>query len=297
METASYIFSEKANSSFSNISPFYIKKNITELAILFRIFSGSCVITNKNTDEAVELRYNYFYEGNENNEGDLTFFDNFEEGLTLSHYEDHIRAKGFRNRRFYKSLLNETSAAIYNIEKERHTAAFVHLYRTYEHLSYAFPMMYAAKTEDYIGTFENLKKWMTNSSSDGNVGELKFHDRFLKTVFDSSDLENTIDISITTREEFKESIFDGLSKKVLGWDTAEKYTDTTERPNKLSIKFIDFHTFFINLRNKFFHYSNAGHNNIGLDDIIESELLFSFVNKPILNYIATIFHAVIKHQM
>ena len=297
METVSYLFSEKSDSSFSNQSPFYINTQCSELAILFRIISGCCIITNKNSDESIELKFNHFLSGQENNSSDLTFLDNFEENLNLEDYENHITNNRFKNSKFYKAFLNEISAAIYNEEKERHTAAFVHLYRSYEHLSYAFPMIYAAKTDDYIGTFEDLRKWMTNSS-DGNVGELKFHKKFVNTLFKGMpEISNTVDIHITAREEFKEQIFDGLAKKVLGWNTSDKYTPATVRPDKLSIQFIYFHSFLVTLRNRFFHYSNARYDNIALDDIIESDLLFSFVNKPTLNYIATIFHGVIKYNL
>jgi hypothetical protein len=299
METASYIFIENVNSSFSDKSPFFISDKNSELAIIFRVFSGSCIIKNKNSDESVELSQNYFFEDlRDNEDGDLNFLNDFEENLKLEDYESYISDNKFKNRKFYRSFLNEIAGCVYNEGKEKYTAAFVHLYRAYEHLSYAFPMIYAAKTDNYIGTFESLRKWMTNASSDGNAGELKFLKNFIEALYkDAIEINSTIDVHITAKDELREIIFDGIAKKVVGWESSKKYTSGTIRPDKLSIRFVEFHSFLINLRNRFFHYSNARPDNISLDDIIEAELLFSFVNKPGLNYVANIFHSITKHQM
>jgi hypothetical protein len=159
-------------------------------------------------------------------------------------------------------------------------------------------MIYASRTEDYVGTFENLRQWLSSTNSDGNVGELKFHKNFITSLFRGlPELQTTIDIDINTKQEYRESIFKALAEKVIGWNSPAKYTPGTQFPDRLAIPFVDYHSFLVNLRNRFFHYSNGRSDNIGLDDIVEADLLFSFVNKVTLNYIATIFHGVVKHQM
>ncbi|WP_321366125.1 hypothetical protein [Pseudomonas extremaustralis] len=299
MRTVSYEFSEKPGSPFTSESPFLIGQNTHEFAMIFRVISGSCHITNLNTENTIVLKTNYFFgDLRENSSGDLTFLDGLDEGLALSDYETQIASTGFKNRKFYKSFLAELASCIYHEEAERHTAAFVHLYRSYEHLSYAFPMIYASRTEDYVGTFENLRQWLSSTNSDGNVGELKFHKNFIASLFKGlPELQTTIDIDINTKQEYRESIFKALAEKVIGWNSPAKYTPGTKFPDKLAIPFVDHHSFLVNLRNRFFHYSNGRSDNIGLDDIVEADLLFSFVNKVTLNYIATIFHGVVKHQM
>ncbi|WP_134701550.1 hypothetical protein [Pseudomonas viridiflava] len=299
MKTVSYEFSENNNSTTSNESPFFIKDETSELAMIFRVIAGSCQITNLNTETTEPLSINYFFSDLRlNPEGNLTFLNLFEEGLKLTDYEDQIKKTAYKNRKFYKNFLTELASCIYHENTNRHTAAFVHLYRAYEHLSYAFPMIYAARTEDYVGTFENLRKWMNKANSDENVGELKFHKNFIATLFkDTPEIQTTIEIEINTKQEFRPAIFKALTEKIAGWDTPEKYSPGTVSPDKIAIPFIDHHSFLVNLRNRFFHYSNARSDNIGLDDIIEADLLFSFINKTTLNYIATVFHGLVKHQM
>lgn len=298
MKTVSYEFSECNGSPLTSESPFFIHDRVAEFALIFRVLSGSCQITNLNTDESAVLSKNYFYGDNRDNESrDLSFFDEFDEDLTLSDYERLVKRTGWNNRKFYKPFLSELASCVYHEEGGRHTAAFVHLYRSYEHLSYAFPMIYASRTQDYVGTFENLRKWMSNDS-DGNVGELKFHKTFVVSLFKGMpELARTIDVEINTKQEYREPIFKALAEKVAGWKNPDSYTPATVRPDRLAIPFVEYHSFFVTLRNRFFHYSNARSDNIGLDDIVEADLLFSFINKITLNYIATIFHGVVKHQL
>lgn len=299
MKTISYEFCERPDSPFSAASPFYISQDTREFAMIFRVISGSCQITNLNTEESAVLDVNYFFSDLRlNTAGDLDFLENLDEGIGLADYEVQIRNTAFKNRKFYKGFLAELASCIYHESSERHTAAFVHLYRAYEHLSYAFPMIYASRTEDYIGTFENLRKWLSTSNDDGNVGELKFHKHFIATLFkELPELQTTIDIEINTKQEFRESIFKALAEKVACWNSSAKYSPGTQFPDRLAIPFLEHHSFLVNLRNRFFHYSNARSDNLGLDDIVEADLLFSFVNKVSLNYIATIFHGIVKHQM
>ncbi|NTW06947.1 MAG: hypothetical protein HGA29_03785, partial [Syntrophaceae bacterium] len=230
------------------------------------------------------MKRNYFYNDVRINKyGTLIFFDNLEEGISKRDYESFIDDNKFKNKKFYKAFLNELSGCIYNDEIGRHTSAFIHLYRAYEHMSYAFPMIYSARTDDYIGTFDSLKKWMTSLGSEGNVGELKFHKNFIKTLFENLpeiEDENTVDIYINSKTEYRERIFFGLVKKVLKWNDPSSYTSGTINPDKIAIKFTEYHSFIVDLRNRFFHYSNASHQNIGLDDVVESDLLFSFVITP-----------------
>ncbi|WP_236189497.1 hypothetical protein [Pseudomonas pharyngis] len=298
MKTISYEFSECNGSVITAESPFFIHERVAEFPIIFRVLSGSCQITNLNTDESAVLSKNYFYSDIRNNENrDLSFFDEFDEDLKLSDYERLVKRTAWNNRKFYQPFLNELASCIYHEEGGRHTAAFVHLYRSYEHLSYAFPMIYASRTQDYVGTFENLRKWM-NNDSDGNAGELKFHKTFVVSLFKGMpELSRTIDVEINTKQEYREPIFKALAEKIAGWKNLESYTPATNRPDRLAIPFAEYHSFFVTLRNRFFHYSNARSDNIGLDDIVEADLLFSFINKITLNYIATIFHGVMKHQL
>ncbi|WP_298941612.1 hypothetical protein [uncultured Psychromonas sp.] len=299
MNLTSYQIIEHASSTFSEGDAFHLGENCSEQTALFRLLSGSCDIYSNLEEEQITQNTNFFFSDiTDNTNTDLSFLDDFEEGITFADYQTFMLTNRFRNRGFYKNVLNEMVAAIYHYKKNNHTAAFVHLYRTYEHLSYAFPMIYSARTDDYLRTFENLRNWMTNSKSDSNVGELKFHKSFVATLFKNTpELASTIDIEITSSPENQEILFNTITKKVLGWKTVNDYTSSTIHPNKIAVSFSDFHSFIITLRNRFFHYSNARSDNIKIEEILDSNFLFSLVNGAIIYFISTIFHGVVRHNM
>lgn len=299
MRTVCYEYNELPECDLEPNSILRIAEHSPEISIIFRLLSGSCSITSLHDGEIFDLDTNYFLPGcPKNADRTLGFLNGLQEEIVLSDYEEFITENPRVNKNFYRNFLNELTAAILHEEKSAHTATFVHLYRTYEHLSYAFPMIYASKTDDYIGTFENLRKWLTNTKSDENVGELRFHKTFLETLFSGQPLlASTIDIDITVRAEQKERVFDALCRKTLGWKSARDYTGETTRPDKISISFLEFHSFIINLRNRFFHYANGRSDNLGVEDIIAADTLFSMVNKAVLAYVATILHEIVLFKM
>ncbi|HCG7759454.1 hypothetical protein ACSTIV_10640 [Vibrio parahaemolyticus] len=299
MELTSYQIIERSTGAFDEEDVFYLSDACSEQTALFRLLSGSCDIYSKIQEQQVSANKNFFFSDIvENTDGNLSFLNNFEEGIELTDYHAFMAANRFRNRAFYKNILNEMVAAVYHYENGNHTAAFVHLYRTYEHISYAFPMIYSSKTDDYMRTFENLRNWMTDSKSDSNVGELRFHKSFVAAMFkDTPELASTIDIEIVSTQEYQEIIFDTLTKKVLGWKSPDKFTSATIQPSKIAVNFSEFHIFIVTLRNRFFHYSNARSDNIKIEEILDSNFLFSLVNGSIIYFISTIFHGVIKHNM
>jgi hypothetical protein len=299
MQTTSYLYSEHAGSVVTAASPLSINSESPALAVIIRILSGTANITNRHSDETIDADINYFLDetGVQTNR-DLQFLDDYQEGLSLADYEDFLKKNMFKNRKFYQNLLNELSGAIYNSKQNSHTAAFVHIYRAYEYLAYSFPMVYAAKTGDFIGSFSKLSAWINQNAKDKELSELAFHKQFISTLFkDTSEISMSIDVHIRTKEEFKPNIFNGLATKVLGWKNSTSYTPNTVYPEKLSIPFTSFHSFIVTLRNRFFHYSNGRSDNIGHDDIIDSNSLFELVNGAALRFIAIIFHGVVSYEL
>lgn len=303
METVSFEFAEDEGAAFAPTSPFYITNGSTPLSIIYRVLAGTCTVKSRVSGKSVRLTTNFFKSDFQENETrNFSFLDKFEEEIKLEDYENHVKKNRYVNLKFYHAFLSEIAGCIFNESVGRHTVAFVHLYRAYEHISYAFPMIYASRTTDYLGTFENLRDWL-NDKGNGAMGELKFLKKFIATVYkDEPLLKSNIEINLKVGDEegeneFAESqrmIFGALTKKVLGWHTPAEYSPGTVPPSKLSISFENYHGFFINLRNRFFHYFNQRKDNLGIDDVVDPDLLFSMVNKASLYYLAMLFHEISK---
>ena len=298
MKTLVYEYIEPRVSSISEQSLLHVSK-CTESAMPLRILGGCCDVKNLYRDEVVELKVNYFYSDFRINEArDIEFLNSYEEDVSIEDYESLFSRIKFKNRAFYKTFLNEITSAVYNEATSNHTAAFVHLYRAYENISYAFPLIYASKTDDFYSSYKWLSNWV-GRGKDSESSERAFFKSFISSLYaNTPEYESTLDIDISIGElDIKNGIFSSLTKKVLLWNNESQYSQGTIKPEKISIPFKDFHSFILTLRNRYFHLSHERNDNISHEDIIDSNLLFSLVNKSCISYLATVYHSIVSNNI
>ena len=199
-----------------------------------------------------------------------------------------------KNKVFFDSLNNEFCNHYYHSYKSNHTVAFLHLYRILEYVSYAFPVMYASSTGDFSKSFESLKSLFTGEK---DQGELKVFKYFIKNIMsverDFERLSIEIDI-VSPLEEYNERIYItiiGICDKTIFNESENKLN------SKLSIKFSEFSTFIITVRNRFFHLKNSVDNNIQSIDIVDSDYFFSLLNSKCAYFISLITLEVIKKSL
>lgn len=146
-----------------------------------------------------------------------------------------------RNQFIYEKLLFEMSSFFFS--QQDPLAAFIHIYRSLEFISYSFPMIYASQTRDFMGSFQNLQKFFKGDET----GELKFFRRFLVVLMDdeASTLSYQFNIPIVSsypieaiQNEFNEVMGAGLEYDFSG--------------NTLTIAFENIHPLILTLRNRFF---------------------------------------------
>lgn len=211
----------------------------------------------------------------------------FEEDFTLSDLSTLLKDRllTFRNKDFYDNLNNEFLNFHYNTYKENHTIAFLHLYRILEYTSYTFPLLYAVSTKDFSSSFESLK---TLFSGDKDKGELKVYKDFINEIFGKDKYYSriSIDINITSDlPEYNQRIYNTLikicDKEIFDLNKNQKFS-------KLAIKFTEFSSFIITVRNRFFHLKNSQSNNIHSIDIVDSEHFFKLINGKCAYFISMI---------
>lgn len=168
-----------------------------------------------------------------------------------------------------------------------------------ETISYAFPLIYASKTDDFIGTYNYLKDFLTGNR---DKGELGFFKSFIKIIFNGDPLsESSISIDIVVdseevdeRESLQRVFFNSFRKAC---PDVNIYSADTEEPRKISVKFSDYSSFIINLRNRFFHLFSSGQPNLLSDDIIDADFFFKLVNKPTAYWISLVLLEILKHSI
>lgn len=264
-----------------------------EILLIIRLLSGNLKLEHNHTSKMIKNRINYF-------SSDFVPYANWKkdfpkilsEDVTAEDISLFIDQTQFRNRTFYKAILSEISHFILHENKKSHTSAFIYIYRILEKISYAFPLIYSSKSQDFLQSFKQLKDLMVG---DDEKKELGFFKTFVTMLYkDDSISETSIDIEInSTNEDVKKQMFNELKKvsttKILHSDTSE--------PDVLSIKYCEMGSFIITVRNRFFHNLNGGSKNIESDKIVDSEELFSFINPMAMHWLSMIFLGVISYSL
>jgi hypothetical protein len=231
-DTSCFHYREVLNSRRLNTLPNFLKlDNPSKEIILFRILIGSIDIQRKYDQKVVSVRKNYSRIGISNviRVSKRTIFDNQLGIEGNEELADRYFARNRQNTSLFSSILFEISNFVFQRECGAHIAAFVHLYRCYEYIAYSFPMLYAAKSTNYKGSYNALKNFFGNSES-----ELKFFKNFQETLvenqylelsvtldFESPTFEMTDEFNKILLELFGENIFDDINETIL--NTKYKY--------------------------------------------------------------------------
>lgn len=181
-------------------------------------------------------------------------------------------------------LLSEITLYFYEV-KTSPISAFVHLYRCLEYMSYSFPMIYASKTRNYIGSYESLKKFLSGDST----GELGFLRRFIDELFKDEPTilayEFEINISSMQVEVMREEC-----KRVFGNVFVYDFETTV-----FKINFKNMLSLFITLRNRYFHML-VGKGQVNFKALnYDINELFEIFNPHLLNWFSIVFSRIIQH--
>lgn len=190
---------------------------------------------------------------------------------------DAYFTKNRRNHGVHEKVLFEISNYFVH-QKHAPITAFTHLYRSLEYMAYSFPMLYAAKSKDYKGTFSDLKKFFSGDVA----GELKFFRKFLQVLFE--------DEETTLKYEFEINLLLSRPLESLKRDCTTIYSTFPYYIENgiLRIKFENVLDFFITTRNRFFHMLvGQGQENFGSIDYDIGEY-FNSLNPYVLNWMSII---------
>jgi hypothetical protein len=269
--------------------------NDPELLLIVRLLSGALDLEHKYSGDLLKHKENYF-------SSDMKGYSNhwakklpkiIGEDYTADELAKYITATRYKNKDFYKNFLLELCNFVLYTKRKSHTSAFIYLYRALEKVSYSFPLIYISKTDDFLHTYTFLKELM---QADKKLGELGFFKKFVKTFLYKDDpiIDSTVDFNISGVDSDLQNIFFKLLKEQC---TDDMISGSTISPSILSINYKEVGSFIINIRNRFFHYMNGGQKNIDSDEIVDSDLLFSLVNKKCMYWLATVFLGVLSHNI
>ncbi|MEZ8383525.1 hypothetical protein AB6C98_07480 [Vibrio splendidus] len=291
-----FSYSDKLSQRVFNQLPQHLRltgDRDSELLIILRLLSGNVELIHNYSDSVIKSRVNYF-------SGDLVRPDNWKRDFPILFSEDttaedisiFIQNTKYVNRSFYSAILAEISQFILHTKRGSHTSAFIYIYRILEKVSYAFPLIYASKTQDFLKSFGQLKELMVG---DKEKKELGFFKAFVYMIYKEDSISDTsIDIKINSNDtHVREQMYKSLKEVI---DNSIIHEDSNEY-DLLAIKYKDMGSFIINVRNRFFHNLNGGAKNIESDKIVDSDELFSFINPMAMHWIAMVFLQVTSYSL
>ena len=189
-----------------------------------------------------------------------------------------------RNTEIYKLFLYEITN-FFVAKNKSATEAYLHLYRALEFISYSFPMIYAANSRNYKGSYQHLKECLSGEKT----GELRFFQRFLKVLFNNETTLNywfEMNISSVELQQIQRefcSIFDQINGFEYDFSTSV-----------LKVRFRYMMTLFIEIRNRYFHML-SGQRTANFESIdYDINDLLNGINESLLNWLTVIFFEIIK---
>lgn len=255
-------------------------------AVLLRLFSGSVkmqsesgIIMRQKIDYTT-LSYTESTRDNQAFSRILTEIFSSDEAVILC---NRYFSQNRKNSRIYNQMLIEITKYFMN-EKKSPTVAFIHLYRCLEFMSYSFPLIYASKSKDFMGTFTNLKNFLK-----GDVdGELKFFKNFTNEMFLSEPTTLTYIFEMPVNSDNLEKLSNEFKRVILPHNY--EFED-----GMIRVEFQNMHSLFVTIRNRYFH-NLVGQNNKNIEafDYCIDDLFLS-LNSHFLNWIAYIFITILQH--
>ncbi|MEL7649298.1 MAG: hypothetical protein AAGU76_14470 [Sedimentibacter sp.] len=190
---------------------------------------------------------------------------------------DNYFTQNRRNHDVHEKVLFEISSYFVN-QQQAPITAFAHLYRCLEYMSYSFPMLYAAKSKNYKGTFTDLKKFFSGDTA----GELKFFHKFLQVLFEDEETTLKYEFGINLLLSNPLDCFERECRAIY-----KSFPYAIEN-GILQIKFENMLEFFITTRNRFFHMLvGQGQENFSSIDYDIGEY-FKSINPYVLNWLSII---------
>lgn len=272
-----------------------IRQKASEEVLLLRLLTGTIDIKNNVTGAKLVQRTNYtLFEYQQNSRiSAKTIFnvytnDNISQTKFVEYYTECFK---FGNRTLFKNLLLELANFFYQKQKNSHATAFLHLYRSFELVSYCFPLFYASKSTSYEKTFVSLKEYFAKVD-----GERPFFKKFVHEHLFQGDLrlDQSLSINITAPKPIlQQQYFEALKKLC---DNNKAIDIKSSAPNnQIVISRRGLTSLIIDLRNRYFHLLTGDFNEkFSSGELSEVDNFFFLVNDIILNWISVIYFQILK---
>lgn len=268
-----------------------VENNSSALRI-FRLLTGTCKLLDSFDGKGILLNRNYLKIPSDlvKRPSKRQIEDAFDE-VDLRYVSDCFK-KLSENEDFYKLIEFELINCLVAKSRGRYLEAFLFLYRIIEGVSYSIPLMYVSKSRSFNKTYKSLQKFIPKKESEG---ELAFFKSFMESHWSGSWFYNiTFDLAMDVIEiEEMRPIYYALYLDKAG----KNVLDSTE-DEEIRMSFIQFYSFMIELRNRYFHFlQGSWQNNIKTSQVVYPDLFFKPIMDLAVNWMAVVLFEVMKFDI
>lgn len=267
-------------------------ENGNSILKIFRLISGTINCEDEYKNKVYKFRNNFTtfpYETN-NKLSAKTVLNNFPTELKIKDLDKYFKTAR-NNKKFYDSIEIELLKCLIANHDQRYLESFFYLYRIIEGISYSIPLMYVSKNKDYNKTYGELQAFFGKDKD----GELAFFKRFISTTFQEEDFYKSnllIDLHLIDIEEIRPVYYkiylEKLKNRTVGQPTENE---------SMSVQFITFYDFIIELRNRFFHNAKGSwQSNLESTNLLFPDLFFKPLINHGINWISIILFEIIKND-
>lgn len=198
--------------------------------------------------------------------------------------------KGLKHDKFYEELVGELLHYLWRRERGEHTLSFLHVYRFLERISFAFPMLYSARSSDFKAAYTAVQQYFVGGA---DKGELAFFKRFVEISIEEQlrDAKVKFDVSALPASS-QARVFKILRRFVNINDIESEQSDVY-----FEVKYQVILGLLINLRNRFFHFTSSHESNISAVELGDSDLMFSVIAPACMNWLSVIYFEILQQQI
>ncbi len=215
----------------------------------------------------------------------------FDGDISLEDLERYLTKSSRINSEFWDKVKGELCLALVCWSEDKHTQAFLHIYRLLEMTSVALPLFYTSVEHDYYKSLEFLKALPQNPRD----GDLAIFRKFVAVLAKQGGYE-----------KLKMEVF--YSKGNLAWD--DRYAKQIQdfvisadnlkaaidpATSKIDVLYSEFPSFFVTFRNRLFHNMLSAEN-LDLDKLGGSDAACEPLIKPALNWFTITLCVILKQN-
>jgi hypothetical protein len=151
------------------VAPFGFGADGIALHETLRLITGSANAQDRSNNQVYPLTANELRVGSSRSANPSRILATiFENAFTVQEYATFLQTVGVRNTNFFIKLRDEVLQCLLAKRKRRFTESFLYLYRVFELVSVAFPMLYAMTHKDFYDV-HNFLKSLLSTDKDGDL--------------------------------------------------------------------------------------------------------------------------------